>query len=184
MSALAALRNLGAMLLHPNRRYVVAAQLVSEALELDRAAQPVMIASLGDGVHEVGVAAAQLVKAVRSDNEVSCAIAATELTVAALRAAAELPDQFRISFNRAYLCAQEQVWAELTAANEAHPRQWVSLHEGLGVVLEEVVELGESVDTGDLGHVRLEAIQVAAMGIRFLADLTPIGAGHLISAVA
>jgi len=183
MIGLAALRHLGAVL-HPTRRYLAAAQLVSGALELDRVAQPIMTASLSEAGHEVGAATEQLLKAVRTDNPTQCAIAAAELTVAALRLSAELPDPFRISFDRAYLCVQEQAWAELTAANEAHPRPWVSLHEGLGVVLEEVVELGEAIDSGDTGQVRLEAIQVAAMGIRFLADLTPIRAGLMIRDVA
>ncbi|WP_170978323.1 hypothetical protein [Mycobacteroides abscessus] len=36
----------------------------------------------------------------------------------------------------------------------------------------------------DVGHARLEAIRVAAMGIRFLVDLTPIGAGLMVRDVA
>lgn len=36
----------------------------------------------------------------------------------------------------------------------------------------------------DVGNVRLEAIQVAAMGTGFLAVLTPIGAGLMLRDVA
>lgn len=36
----------------------------------------------------------------------------------------------------------------------------------------------------DVGNVRLEAIQVAAMGTGFLAVLTPVGAGVMVGEVA
>jgi hypothetical protein len=51
-----------------------------------------------------------------------------------------------------------------------------SAHEGYAVILEELEELWEHVKTNqkrrNLAAMRTEAIQVAAMAVRFVADLT------------
>jgi len=48
-----------------------------------------------------------------------------------------------------------------------------SSHEGLGVLLEEFVELVLAVKSNDPAAARVEALQVAAMGARFAMDLDP-----------
>lgn len=57
-----------------------------------------------------------------------------------------------------------------------------SAHEGMGVLLEEVDELWQHVKTRqtkrDLGEMRKEAIQVAAMAIRFAHDICNESAGR------
>ncbi len=44
-------------------------------------------------------------------------------------------------------------------------------HYGFAVIKEELDELWDSVKTNDLENARKEAIQVAAMGVRFFLDL-------------
>jgi NTP pyrophosphatase (non-canonical NTP hydrolase) len=48
---------------------------------------------------------------------------------------------------------------------------FASSHEGYAVLLEEVDELWEAVKTNDKDQQREEAIQVAAMALRFLWDV-------------
>ncbi len=64
----------------------------------------------------------------------------------------------------------DDVYRELMAALERWPA-WNSAHEGYAVLLEEVDELWEHVKSKqskrDLRAMRAEAIQVAAMAIRF-----------------
>lgn len=67
--------------------------------------------------------------------------------------------------------AELAVWDELTASQSAHPAQWLSLEGGAMVLAEEVDELWDDVRADRLGHARAEAAQVAAMAIRFVADL-------------
>lgn len=69
------------------------------------------------------------------------------------------------------------IWQELADALDAamtkHPPM-NSPHEGWAVIYEElIVELGEHVwhDTGRSAEARKEAIQVAAMGLRYALDL-------------
>jgi hypothetical protein len=75
----------------------------------------------------------------------------------------------------AYLLAQlaEEVQAELDRASVWPPMN--SAHEGYGVLLEEVDELFAHVKTKqknrDLAKMRAEAIQVAAMALRFAHDV-------------
>lgn len=57
-----------------------------------------------------------------------------------------------------------------------------SAHEALGVLMEEVRELTDHVDTNqqrrDLEAMRKEAIQVAAMAVRFVRDISDGGRGR------
>jgi hypothetical protein len=62
---------------------------------------------------------------------------------------------------------------ELTNARAEYPRPFASPHEGYAVLLEEVDELKREVWTdGSKDRMRAEAIQVAAMALRFVEDLT------------
>lgn len=62
---------------------------------------------------------------------------------------------------------------ELERAIANHPSPMCSAHEGYAVLLEEVDELWEEVKKRepDMVHMRKEAIQVAAMALRFLMDV-------------
>lgn len=44
-------------------------------------------------------------------------------------------------------------------------------HEGFAVIREELDELWDAVKANDLAHAREEAVQVAAMALRFIVDL-------------
>jgi hypothetical protein len=63
---------------------------------------------------------------------------------------------------------------ELTKATERYP-DFASAHEGYAVILEELDELKAEVwknqKTRDVGKMRAEACQVAAMAIRFMVDV-------------
>lgn len=48
-----------------------------------------------------------------------------------------------------------------------------SAHEGYAILKEEVDELWDAVRADDLDHAAMEAVQVAAMAIRFICDLAP-----------
>ena len=54
---------------------------------------------------------------------------------------------------------------------------FASAHEGFAVIQEEVDELWQSVKDGDLINARKEAVQIAAMAVRFLEDV-PVDAGR------
>ena len=62
------------------------------------------------------------------------------------------------------------VFAELRRAEEKFGG-FASPHEGYAVLLEEVDELWHEVKHGTPGRQRAEAVQVAAMGLRFLLNL-------------
>ena len=62
------------------------------------------------------------------------------------------------------------VRGELHEATERHG-QFASAHEGLAVIEEEFLELREAVFWGKKGNMREEAVQVAAMAVRFLMDV-------------
>ncbi|TEA09220.1 hypothetical protein [Mycobacteroides salmoniphilum] len=175
MSTLTALRH-PSMLLQSGRRYRDAADHVDAALHHDRRWNPVRIGSASEGADCVGRAVHALVLAVRSDDVDRCQHAVTEVAVAALRMTASLDTYAVGNSDRAYDCARDSAWGELLASLEKHPRSWVSIHEGFGVLLEEAFELGEAAEFGQaLAQVRAEAIQVAAMAIRFIADLVNTG---------
>lgn len=63
--------------------------------------------------------------------------------------------------------------AELYSAMTKH-RSMASAHEGHSVIREELDELWDhvKVDTGDTIDARKEALQVAAMGLRYALDVT------------
>lgn len=69
------------------------------------------------------------------------------------------------------------VAAELSLAVLAYPKPMASPHEGYAVILEELDELWALVkvkqSAQDLGAMRREACQVAAMALRFMIDLCP-----------
>lgn len=63
------------------------------------------------------------------------------------------------------------VLAELARAQESFG-PFASAHEGYAVLLEEVDELWHEVKHGTTERQREEAVQVAAMALRFLVDVT------------
>lgn len=69
-----------------------------------------------------------------------------------------------------------RIRTELRNARVEHPQPFNSAHEGYAVLLEEVEELWLEVmkkkADRDLGKMRNECIQIAAMAIKFLEDLT------------
>lgn len=68
---------------------------------------------------------------------------------------------------------------EYSRAKALFPRDTASAHEGFAVLLEEVDELKEQVwmnqNKRDLAKMRKEAIQVAAMAIRFVLEVCDAG---------
>ena len=65
--------------------------------------------------------------------------------------------------------ALAEVEAELTRATGIFG-PFASAHEGIAVIREEYLELEEAVFTNMGHHARKEAIQLAAMAVRFLVD--------------
>lgn len=68
------------------------------------------------------------------------------------------------------------IWEELSDALDEAMTKWPPMHsphEGHGVILEELDELWDHVkaDTGRSPEARREAIQIAAMGLRYALDL-------------
>lgn len=72
--------------------------------------------------------------------------------------------------------------AELGRAREQHPA-FLSAHEGYAVLLEELDELWDEVKSGGKGmtpdehreRMRGEALQVAAMAVKFVMDVCDVG---------
>ena len=65
-----------------------------------------------------------------------------------------------------------EVIAELDRATEKFG-PFASPHEGIAIIEEEFLELRDAVFHGTPGEARSEAVQVAAMAIRFLIDCPP-----------
>lgn len=67
------------------------------------------------------------------------------------------------------------VLAELYSAGIKHPTPMHSRHEGYAVIMEELDELWDEIkfQKPDPVKVRKEAVQVAAMALRFLAEIAP-----------
>jgi hypothetical protein len=63
-----------------------------------------------------------------------------------------------------------EVWEELQRARKKFG-PFVSHHEGYAVILEELDELWDEIKANNPAKARTEAIQVAAMAIRFVLDL-------------
>lgn len=63
-----------------------------------------------------------------------------------------------------------EIRTEFLRASNLHG-QFNSQHEGYGVLKEEVDELWDAIKANDHKGARLEAVQVAAMALRFLIDL-------------
>lgn len=84
----------------------------------------------------------------------------------------DAPAQMEVDFRIG--CAMALVTEELVTATEKFPA-FNSAHEGYGVLMEEVRELEEHVfkrqGGRDIEAMKREAIQVAAMAIRFAADI-------------
>lgn len=76
-----------------------------------------------------------------------------------------------------YRHAELAVWDEVQRCLLAYPRVWASLEEGAILLGEEVDELWDEVRCNRIGRARAEAVQVAAMGIRFVADLCSTSTG-------
>ena len=89
--------------------------------------------------------------------------------------ATEMETDYRVG------CALSDVVTEIEGAVSAYPA-FNSAHEGFGVLKEEVDELWDEVKVKqgkrDIAKMRKEAIQVAAMAIRFAADVCYDGAGQ------
>jgi hypothetical protein len=73
-----------------------------------------------------------------------------------------------------YALASLEVLEEIDRAKTKHPGDFRSAHEGFAVLYEEFDELKAEVwkSTHDKTRMREEAIQVAAMAIRFAVELT------------
>lgn len=69
----------------------------------------------------------------------------------------------------------DEVYEEVERAMAKHPAGMHSPHEGCAIITEELDELWEVVkaDDGRTGWAREEAIQVAAMAVRYVLDLNP-----------
>ncbi len=74
--------------------------------------------------------------------------------------------------------AVNEAWIELVEARRKFPR-FNSAHEGFAVLWEEVDELWDEVKQRSKSEIRMrdEAIQVAAMALRFAADICPVVGG-------
>lgn len=70
-----------------------------------------------------------------------------------------------------YLNAELAIWDELARSLTQYPRIWLSIEEAAMVLGEEVDELWDDVRANQIEHARIEAAQVGAMAIRFIADL-------------
>lgn len=69
----------------------------------------------------------------------------------------------------------DEILREVDSARQQHPKNFVNQHEGYAVILEELDELWTEIkkkqSNYDLAQQRHEAIQVAAMVVRFIDEL-------------
>ncbi len=68
--------------------------------------------------------------------------------------------------------AAEMALAELARAREKWPAGFHSGHEGYAVIKEELEELWDAVKQDDSTQARREVVQIAAMALRYLTDLS------------
>lgn len=64
-----------------------------------------------------------------------------------------------------------QVVSEVQRARSLHPK-FASAHEAYAVILEELDETWDEIKRNDISRARAEMVQVAAMALRFLLDVT------------
>ncbi len=62
------------------------------------------------------------------------------------------------------------VHAEMLRAQTKHPTPMRSAHEGYAILKEEVDEMWDAIKADNLDDAKKEAVQVAAMALRFLHD--------------
>ena len=78
--------------------------------------------------------------------------------------------------NTNYSRAVSEIYVEVLRAKSMFKKDFVNQHEGYAVILEELDELWQEVKKNqrnyDLEAQRKEAIQCAAMCVRFIAELT------------
>lgn len=67
--------------------------------------------------------------------------------------------------------AMASIWGELLRAGVEYPRPWASPEEGAMLLREEIDELWDEVRGNTVTAARAEAVQVGAMGLRFVCDL-------------
>jgi hypothetical protein len=105
---------------------------------------------------------------VHEDDEDPAAIKAPLGSTIVVRNTVEIMREARVDFILA------QIKREVMRAARKHPAM-NSPHEGYAVILEELDELWEHVksDTGKSVAAGFEALQVAAMGVRYLNDVLP-----------
>ncbi len=81
-----------------------------------------------------------------------------------------------------YEAATKAALTELMRAKTLFPEKFVNQHEGIAVIHEEFIELRTEVYKNqkayDIEAQRKEAIQLAAMAIRFAAELCPTFSGN------
>ena len=99
-----------------------------------------------------------------------CPVCNTLLPEAKPPAAPNKTDWFKTSYRIFDIC--REVCEEVHRANAKH-KPMHSAHEGHSVIREEFEELWEHVkhDTGSGPDARKEAIQIAAMGVRYVLDV-------------
>lgn len=70
----------------------------------------------------------------------------------------------------AYGEAAEAAYKEIARAKAKHSKDFNSPHEGYAVLKEEVDEMWDAIKKDDTQHAVKEAVQVAAMALRFVAE--------------
>ena len=71
----------------------------------------------------------------------------------------------------------EHVREELVTATRKF-KSFASAHEGYAIIKEEVDELWDAIKANDQQQARHEAVQVAAMALRFLEEITSVEQTH------
>lgn len=86
------------------------------------------------------------------------------------------PDQKTADYIARAILVSSEVITELLNAKKMHPEHYANQHEAYAVILEEIDELWEEIkkkqSAYDLPAQRKEAIQAAAMLVRFVIELT------------